>query len=124
MSTAIAYSFMTMDNNNARNNTEPISPRRSNSNDRNSRNFSFDNISEGGTMSKTGSGKRRPRKRSASGSRSNKPPKVNIYYSRTSMARTLMTRSTRMTRPYGFVYEICVVKFLHLYFHAVNFIFY
>ena len=76
MSTAIAYSFMTMDNNQGRdNNPDPRTPRRS-SNDRNRNHFSFDTVSEGG---KSGSAKRRPRKRSTSGSRSQKPPKVSWY---------------------------------------------
>lgn len=77
MSTAIAYSFMNMDNHH-RNISEPRSPRRSNSNERNRNHFSFDTVSEGGSVSKTGSGKRRLRKRSTSGSRSQKPPKVSL----------------------------------------------
>ena len=81
MSTAIAYSFMTMDNNRRDNNNaeQQRTPRRNNSSDRFKNNINFDTVSESGTMSKTGSGKRRPRKRSTSGSRSNKPPKVSFF---------------------------------------------
>ena len=81
MSTAIAYSFMTMDNNRRDNAAEqPRTPRRNNSNDRFKNNINFDTVSESGTMTKSGSSKRRPRKRSTSGSRSKQPKVSTVFY--------------------------------------------
>lgn len=83
MSTAIAYSFMTMDREHRRNdirvglrNDVRVGSRRCSSNSEKYMNAGYDNSSESGTL--TRSGKRRPRKRSSSSSRSKKDPRVKV----------------------------------------------
>lgn len=77
MSTAIAYSFMTMDRQQSRNDIRAGS-RRCSSNSEKYMNAGYDNGSESGIL--TRSGKRRPRKRSSSSSRTKKDPRVCIPY--------------------------------------------
>ena len=78
MSTAIAYSFMTMDNRRQAD-ERSIVPRKFNNNSERYNNAGFDNSSDAGTF--TRSGKRRPRKRSSSGSRTKKDARVSVYLS-------------------------------------------
>lgn len=77
MSTAIAYSFMTMDNRKQAD-ERSIVPRNFSNNSERYSNAGYDNSSEAGTL--TRSGKRRPRKRSSSGSRTKKDSRVSLKF--------------------------------------------